>query len=77
MHKWEYLIRKDKMIMNYSKNDTKKLMQKVIEELKSNPKCDISDEVLMQKYAEYTQDDHLEILTKMINVMENEKNKEE
>ena len=59
--------------MYYSEDEAKKLLLKVIEDLKNNPKCDIPDAELMQRYREYTQGDHLTILTKMLNALEDER----
>lgn len=59
--------------MYYSENEAKELLLKAVEDMKSNPKCDIPDAELMQRYRTYTQGDHLAILTKMLNVLEDKK----
>lgn len=56
--------------MHYTKQDVQKLLETAVNDLIENPACNIPEEELQRRCAEYTQDRNLEILTQMLNARE-------
>lgn len=61
--------------MKYTKEDAKKKLEKAVADLKNNPRCDISDEELERRYAALCTDDNLDILSRMLTALEEERKK--